>query len=101
QGSGLPVPAITRLVSGSYTRPSHTEPPPPYFAQSPTQLFDAFSWDPSSMGWPGAGGTVWNFHASAPSLRSYAAKKPGMKYSPPPTPTITLSPAMRGAMVNE
>ena len=52
-------------------------------------------------GWPGFGGTVWNFHASEPSLRLYAAKKPRMKYSPPATPITTLSPAMRGAMVSE
>src|SRR4029079_15257002 len=90
-GSALPVPAITRFVSGSYTRPSHTGPPPAYLAQSPVQVLAASSCDLSSKGLPGAGGTVWNFQASAPSLRLKAETQARMTYSHCDQPMTSLT----------
>jgi hypothetical protein len=79
------------LSAGSYEPVTQIEPPPVFHA-SPLHV--------SEPGSPGAG-TVLKRHISLPVAGSNAAMNPRMPYSPPPTPTMTLSFTTRGARLSE
>ena len=69
-GDPLPTPRMIDRVVGSKVIAFHTVPPPPYFHQSPAQLFAAIfiaAFSKPSAGFPG---TVWKRHSCLPVAAS-------------------------------
>ena len=64
--------------------------------QVPNQPFGALS---SNVGSPFGAGIEYQRHTCSPVMALYAVTWPRMPYSPPDTPTMTLSPMMSGACV--
>src|SRR5512134_2336719 len=64
--------------------------------QVPHQPFGALS---SKVGSPWGAGIEYQRHTCSPVPALYAVTWPRMPYSPPDTPTMTLSPTMSGAWV--
>src|SRR3954462_581038 len=82
--------------------PSHMDPPPPCFHQSPAHVFAAASSALFSKGFDGSPGVTKNFHISLPVFTSNAEMYPrNGGNSPPALPMKTLPLATRGAMVME
>src|SRR3954467_9699637 len=82
--------------------PSHMDPPPPCFHQSPAHVFAAASRALFSNGFDGSPGVTKNFHTSLPVFTSNAEMYPrNGGNSPPALPMKTLPLATRGAMVME
>src|SRR6516165_1475164 len=90
-GTGLPVPQMVWLVSGSYVPVTHTAAPPVCHA-----LFVPFQ--VSLPGSPGAG-MVNLRHTTLPVAASSAATQSRTPLSPPDAPTMILSLIVSGAAV--
>src|SRR5215470_4030675 len=88
-GTGLPVPQIVSLLTGSYEPVCHRPPPPVFQA-----LF--LSFQVSLPGSPGFG-TAYQRHSSFPVRASSAASQPRVPPSPAPFATRTLPSAVIGA----
>src|ERR1700722_7931878 len=88
-GTGLPVPQMVSLLTGSY-EPVCQRPPPPVFQA----LF--LSFQVSLPGSPGFG-TAYQRHSSLPVLASSAASQPRVPPSPAPFATRTFPSAVIGA----
>src|SRR6266702_5751569 len=91
-GTGLPVPQMVSLVSGSYEPVCHSPPPPVFQA-----LF--LSFQVSLPGSPGLG-MAYQRQSSLPVRASSPATQPRVPASPAPLAMITLPSAVIGAAAN-